>query len=248
MKKWAIIGGSGFKYHDAMIIQSKAFVETEFGQTSAPLVHALYQGKEIVFLARHGEKHTIPPHKINYRANISALKQAGVTHIISMAAVGGITSAMGPKVLAIPNQIIDYTWGREQTFFSDDLEQVTHIDFSYPYCEDLRQDLIQQAKEMLIDLVNEGTYAATQGPRLESAAEIKRLQQDGCDLVGMTGMPEAALARELDLCYAHCCIVANWAAGKADGLISMVEIEENLASSIHQAETLILATVTKKAF
>lgn len=239
----AIIGGTGLSQIEQLQILSHQQIDTPFGATSAPLLRAELQGKPVIFLARHGNPHRIPPHKINYRANIWALKQAGVSEILAVAAVGGISPAMKPAVIAIPDQIIDYSYGREQSFFSDDLEHVTHIDFSFPYTEQLRQRLIAAAATANIEIITQATYACTQGPRLETAAEIKRLGQDGCDLVGMTGMPEAALARELGIDYANVSVVANWGAGILSTEITMAEIEENLKIGMTNAIRLLKQTI-----
>lgn len=239
----AIIGGTGLSQIDQLQILSHQQIDTPFGATSAPLLLAELNGKPVIFLARHGNPHRIPPHKINYRANIWALKQAGVSEIIAVAAVGGISPAMKPAVIAIPDQIIDYSYGREHSFFSDDLEHVTHIDFSFPYTEQLRQRLISAADKADIEIITQATYACTQGPRLETAAEIKRLSQDGCDLVGMTGMPEAALARELGIDYANVSVVANWGAGILSTEITMAEIEENLKIGMNNVIALLKQTI-----
>ena len=156
-----------------------------------------------------------------------------------MAAVGGIRADMKPGRIAFPDQIIDYTYDRVQTFFEDDLDSVTHIDFTEPYCNELRGQLIRVARELGLEAVEDGTYGATQGPRLETAAEINRMERDGCDLVGMTGMPEAALARELELCYCSCSVVANWAAGRGEGSISMEDIDANLKAGMTEVRTLL---------
>lgn len=221
----AVIGGTGLTRLEGLQTSGREAAETPYGPPSSPLTHGILAGREVVFLARHGPGHTIPPHKINYRANLWALKQAGVGGIIAVAAVGGIRQDMSPSRLAVPDQIIDYTYSRPNTFFEDDLSHVTHVDFTYPYDEDLRQALIRGCREVHADAVEDGTYGVTQGPRLESAAEIARLERDGCTMVGMTGMPEAALARELELPYATCAVAANWAAGKTEGTISMASIE-----------------------
>lgn len=239
----AIIGGTGLSQIDQLQILSHQQIDTPFGATSAPLLLAELNGNPVIFLARHGNPHRIPPHKINYRANIWALKQAGVSEIIAVAAVGGISPAMKPAVIAIPDQIIDYSYGREHSFFSDDLEHVTHIDFSFPYTEQLRQRLISAADKADIEIITQATYACTQGPRLETAAEIKRLSQDGCDLVGMTGMPEAALARELGIDYANVSVVANWGAGILSTEITMAEIEENLKIGMNNVIALLKQTI-----
>lgn len=238
-----IIGGTGLTQISELTITGQQELDTPFGKPSAAYVFGELNGQKLVFLARHGNPHRIPPHKINYRANIWGFKQLGVSDIVAVAAVGGITPAMGPAVIAIPDQIIDYSYGREHTFFADDLEQVTHIDFSQPYQEQLRQRLISAAQSAQLDVVTQGTYGCTQGPRLESAAEIKRMLQDGCDLVGMTGMPEAALAKELELAYANVSVVANWGAGIVDGEITMAEIEKNLHLGMARAIALLQALV-----
>jgi len=233
MANLAIIGGTGLTSLNGLEITKREVIHTPFGEPSGPLTYGVLNGKEVLFLARHGYGHTIPPHRINYRANIWALHNAGVKQVIAVAAVGGIHDALPPGALAVPDQIIDYTWGRPSTFFEDDLKEVTHIDFSYPYCDELRTMLLDQCKAAGLTACAFGTYGATQGPRLETAAEITRMERDGCTMVGMTGMPEAVLARELDLDYACCAVSANWAAGKGDGaLISMAEIEENLKTGM----------------
>jgi 5'-methylthioinosine phosphorylase len=168
-----------------------------------------------------------------------ALKEAGAEKVIAVAAVGGIRDDLKPCKLVIPDQIIDYTWSRVNTYFEEGLTHVTHIDFTQPYCQELREILIKGGKKAKLGISDYGTYAATQGPRLETAAEILRLERDGCDMVGMTGMPEAALARELELCYATCGVVANRAAGKGEGGISMQEIEQNLKTGMEKVRTLL---------
>lgn len=245
-KLLAVIGGTGLTTLKNLEINKREVVQTPYGEPSAPLAHGVIDGKEILFLPRHGYGHVIPPHKINYRANIWALKQAGATHIIGVAAVGGIRHDMQAQKLAVPDQIIDYTWSRVNTFFEEGLSHVTHIDFSYPYCKELRQTLINSCRTLKIDVASRATYGATQGPRLETAAEIKKLEQDGCDIVGMTGMPEAALARELELCYACFAVVANLAAGKSDEMLTMEMIEANLNSGMERVRKVIEETM--KAF
>ena len=235
----AIIGGTGLTQIEDLTITGQQTLDTPFGAPSANYVFGELNGKKLTFLARHGNPHRIPPHKINYRANIWGLKELGVTEIIAVAAVGGIGSAMAPGHIAIPDQIIDYSYGREHTFFADDLEHVTHIDFTEPYTPSLRKRIIQAANNADIAITPTGTYGCTQGPRLETVAEIKRMAQDGCDLVGM---PEAALARELDLAYANISVVANWAAGIVEGEITMEEIEKNLEVGMSKAIALLEAT------
>lgn len=233
MPKLAIIGGTGLTSLAGLKIVHKEVVHTIYGEPSAPLIYGELCGKEVVFLARHGAGHTIPPHQINYRANIQALKQCDVKQIIGVAAVGGIDKEAGPGVIVIPDQIIDYTCGRINTFFEGGQTEVTHIDFSYPYSPSLRKLLIDNCKIAGLTAAEQGVYGATQGPRLETAAEIVRMERDGCTIVGMTGMPEAALARELGMEYACCAVVANWAAGKSGGKeITMDEIEQNLVNGM----------------
>ncbi len=242
MIKLAIIGGTGLNFINGLEGISTQRLKTPYGDPSADFVCGKLNGIDIIFLARHGNPHKIPPHKINYRANIWGLKQLGVSEIISIAAVGGITQNMSPAHIAIPDQIIDYSYDREHTFFVDDLEVVTHIDFTFPYSKQLRNRIIRAADNEL-SISQTGIYGCTQGPRLESAAEILRMERDGCNLVGMTGMPEASLARELDIDYAAISVVANWAAGKSEGEISMAEIEQHLKIGMADVEKLLKMVV-----
>ena len=228
MSLTAIIGGTGLTRLAHLEIERREQVSTPYGSPSSELVYGKLNGQTLVFLARHGDPHVIPPHKVNYRANIWALKQAGASRILAIAAVGGITPNMGPGRIAIADQLIDYSYGRNHTFFEEDLEAVTHIDFTHPYTPALRDSLLRAARSAGVEVAPSGVYGCTQGPRLETPAEILRMERDGCDLVGMTGMPEAALARELNVDYACCAVVANWAAGKQEGEITLAEIEANL--------------------
>ena len=239
----AIIGGTGLTSLDTLNITHRETQSTPYGDPSSLMIRGELGGRTVVFLARHGQHHTIPPHRINYRANLWALHRIGVRQVIAVAAVGGIRDDMGPGALAFPDQIVDYTWGRHCTFFEDNLSHVTHIDFTEPYCPELRARLIEAARALGLGAREPCTYAAAQGPRLETAAEIRRMERDGCDIVGMTGMPEAALARELDLHYATCAVVANWAAGKAAGEITMTEIERNLAEGLEQVKSLLARVI-----
>ncbi len=239
MAEIAIIGGTGLTTLKNLAITARQILQTPYGEPSGPVISGVLNGKNIVFLARHGYGHTIPPHKINYRANLWVLQEIGVKNVIAVAAVGGIRADLTPGAIVIPDQIIDYTWSRHATYFEEGLTHVTHIDFSQPYCEELRQSLLVAAKAAGLAVVASGTYGATQGPRLETAAEVNRLERDGCDLVGMTGMPEAALARELGLCYASCAVVANQAAGRGPSQITMQDIEHNLALGMDKVRTLL---------
>lgn len=241
----AIIGGSGLTKLRNLEITRREVMRTPYGEPSSPLVFGRLKGQDAVFLARHGHGHTIPPHEVNYRANIWALREAGASHVIAVNAVGGITAEMSAGKLVVPDQIIDYTYGRAHTFFGNEQKPVTHVDFTFPYCEALRQPILAAAREIGVDHVQAGTYGATQGPRFESIAEIRRMERDGADLVGMTGMPEAGLARELDLCYACIAVVANPAAGKAEGTISLREIERILEDGMEKVRTLLEQVVPK---
>lgn len=236
-----IIGGSGLTRLDALTVERQEIISTPYGEPSAPLTFGAFDGSPVVFLPRHGPSHTIAPHRVNYRANLWALKDAGVENVVGMAAVGGITPVMAPGMLAVPDQVVDYTWGREHTLFEADLSSVTHIDFTEPYCEPMRQTLLRGAHAAGVAVHDGGTYGATQGPRLESRAEIDRMERDGCDLVGMTGMPETSLARELGLCYASLSLSVNWAAGKSEGPITMAEIEQHLTSGMARARRVLAA-------
>jgi 5'-methylthioinosine phosphorylase len=243
MSSLAIIGGTGLTALAGLKITHKEVVHTPYGQPSGPLTHGLLHGRPVVFLARHGYSHTIPPHMINYRANLWALRHLGVEKVIAVAAVGGIHPETWPERLIFPDQIIDYTWARAHTFFEKDLAQVTHIDFSRPYCEPLRQLLIDAARAASVPAREQGTYGATQGPRLETAAEIDRIERDGCDIVGMTGMPETSLAKEIGLCYATCAVCANWAAGRGSGEITIADIRRSLEAGMGQVGRLLDAVV-----
>ena len=211
-----IIGGTGLTQLSNLEVTHRQVVRTPFGDPSGALTFGKLNRREVVFLARHGYGHTIPPHEVNYRANVWALHAEGAGPIVSVASVGAIRSDLSPGALAIPHQVLDYTWGRKHTFFEGPDQPVTHVDFTHPYCEELRASLLKAAAAAGQPIVNSGVYAATQGPRLESAAEIDRLERDGADMVGMTGMPEAALAREIGLRYAAVAVVVNHAAGRGD--------------------------------
>lgn len=243
MTKLAIIGGTGLtRLADLKIIKSDP-LPTPYGPPSADFITGELNHRPVIFLARHGNPHTIAPHKINYRANIWGLKQLGVEQIVAVAAVGGITAKMAPAHIAIPDQIIDYSHDRKHTFFEDNNYPVTHIDFTYPYNQRLRSALINAAANAAINISPIATYGCTQGPRLETAAEIKRMENDGCDVVGMTGMPEAALAKELNIEYAAIAVIANWAAGKSGGEITMAEIEQNLHAGMANTAKLLKAFI-----
>ncbi len=237
--KLGIIGGSGLGKLDELEDIHSETLSTAYGRPSAPLVHGRLEGVEVVFLPRHGQSHSLPPHLINYRANLAALKQSEVTHVIGVAAVGGITQRMAPQKLVVPDQIIDYTYGRAHTFSDGGDTGVVHVDFSYPYSETLRNLMLAAGLQLGLELLDGGCYGCTQGPRLETSAEILRMERDGCDLVGMTGMPEAVLARELNMDYACLAVVVNWAAGKSEGIVSMEEIERQLEDGMLKVRHLL---------
>jgi 5'-methylthioadenosine phosphorylase len=237
----AIIGGSGLTQLASLEVTFRKAARTPYGEPSGALTFGKLRGREVAFLARHGYGHTIPPHEVNYRANIWALREEGAAEIVSVASVGGIRADLGPGTLVIPHQIIDYTWGRRSTFFEGGDVPVSHVDFTRPYSEPLRQKLLAAARASGEPLLDGAVYAATQGPRLETAAEIDRLERDGADVVGMTGMPEAALARELDLPYATIAVVVNHAAGRGESRtgIRLERIEQMLHSTIGRARRIV---------
>ena len=238
----AIIGGSGlYSLGEDFELEEQVSRKTPFGETSADVLQGRWHDIPLAFLPRHGPDHRVPPHRVNYRANIWALKQLGVAQIIAINAVGGITADAPPLTLVLPDQIIDYSSGREHTYFDGEDGQVSHVDFSWPYSAELRGILMEAGLQQAQPLLASATYGSTNGPRLETAAEIIRLQRDGCNVVGMTGMPEAPLARELEIDYACLALVVNWAAGVVDEVISMQEIVTNLEQGLHQVKSLLLA-------
>ncbi len=234
-----IIGGSGLYALEGVEIEQSMALETPFGEPSDVIVRANWGGSSILFLARHGSGHTIPPHLVNYRANLSALRQAGAGQVLAVYAVGGISAAMKPGVLAVPDQLIDYTWGRESTLFEEGFSATDHVDFSYPYDAQMRQALLLSGERTKYALVDGGCMGVTQGPRLESAAEVLRCERDGCDLVNMTAMPEAGIARELGLPFAAIALVVNWAAGKGSSVVSMNEIYAELTRGMGQVSEVL---------
>ncbi len=212
----AIIGGSGLTTLSNLDVSHREVVRTPYGEPSGAVVFGQICGQPAMFLPRHGYGHTIAPHMVNYRANLWALHHHKATGIISVASVGGIRSDLQPGDIVLPNQIIDYTWGRKSTYFEASGTPVTHVDFTEPYDAELSSRIRDAGQALNIAMKIGGVYAAMQGPRLETAAEINRLERDGADLVGMTGMPEAVLARELGIPYAAINVVANHAAGRGD--------------------------------
>lgn len=237
----AVIGGSGLTQLANLDVSHREVLRTPYGEPSGAVTFGQICGRPVAFLARHGYGHTIPPHEVNYRANIWALSKCGAKAIVSVASVGSIRADLKPGDVVIPHQIIDYTWGRKSTYHEGQDSPVVHIDFTEPYDRSLRELLIKAAGIAGVAISDSGVYAATQGPRLETAVEIDRLERDGADLVGMTGMPEAALARELGVPYAAINLVANYAAGRADSEhgISFDMIEAVLQESMGRVRTLI---------
>jgi len=243
----AIIGGSGLSKLGNMEVTQRKVVRTPYGEPSGALTFGRIVDCEVVFLARHGYGHTIAPHRVNYRANLWALKESGARSVVSVASVGSIHKDLGPGVLVLPHQVIDYTWGRPSTFFEGSDVPVNHIDFTEPYSDALRQRIVKAAAASKERIVDRGVYAATQGPRLETAAEITRLERDGADIVGMTGMPEAALAREISLEYAALAVVANYAAGRGESehAVPLDRIAAVLDESMRRVRRIIEALCKK---
>ena len=237
----AIISGSGLTTLSNLDVSRREVVRTPYGEPSGALVFGQICGRPAMFLPRHGYGHTIPPHLVNYRANMHALEASGATRVISVASVGGIRADLGPGTLVVPDQIIDYTWGREMTFQSGGDGPVIHVDFTEPYDGAVRAQMLEVARRIGETVFDGAVYATTQGPRLETAAEINRMQGDGADIVGMTGMPEAGLARELEVPYAALCVVANWAAGRGDSRhgIKFEELEAVLQEAMTRVRRII---------
>jgi purine nucleoside phosphorylase len=237
MRRLGLIGGSGLdqfgkavKTHD---------IDSLYGQPSARMAEYHVGQSQVFFLPRHGEQHETPPHAVNYRANIDAFRQLKVEGIVAVNAVGGISDPYQPGTLSIPDQLIDYTWGREHTFSMATGDELRHIEFAGPFDGCVRTSLLSAAASAGIIVVDGGCVAVSQGPRLETAAEIRKFRQDGCGLIGMTSMPEAALAREAGLDYASLCIIANWAAGLENEPVTMPAIEATLARAMIEVRMLL---------
>ncbi|MFN3739520.1 MAG: S-methyl-5'-thioadenosine phosphorylase [Thermodesulfovibrionales bacterium] len=234
-----IIAGSGlYDIADFETIELKR-IDTPFGEPSDLYRLGRLEGHEIVFLPRHGSPHRIPPHRVNYRANLWGFKALGVERIISVSATGGISERLRPGDIVILDQIIDMTGGTRKNTFYD--EEVVHVDFTEPYCPEMRQYFIKAADESGLSVQPGGTYVATNGPRLETKAEIAFFKSIGADVVGMTAMPEAILARELELCFGGIAVVTNYAAGLLSKKLTTTEVIENMKS----ANRNILAIIKK---
>ena len=242
MKKIVVIGGTGSGHLIATAQEAGFPGETPFGRPSSAICPVNLNGSqsELVFLARHGPEGLIPPHRVNYRANLWLLQQYQPDFIVALNAVGGISQDARLAQLYFPDQLIDYTWGREHTYSDGKTVPLQHVDFTAPFDTAVREHLIDCACKLDLAFQPTGTYGVTQGPRLETAAEINRLERDGCDIVGMTAMPEAALARELGLAYAVCAIVVNRAAGRGqDGEGIHDEIKRCIQTGMRQVERLL---------
>jgi 5'-methylthioadenosine phosphorylase len=237
----AIIGGSGLTQLANLEVGGRELARTPYGEPSGALTYGRIGAADVVFLARHGYGHTIAPHEVNYRANLWALKDGGASEVVSVASVGGIRNDIWPGTLLLPDQVIDYTWGRPSTYFEGPGSPVNHIDFTEPYSAGLRGRILAAAAAIGERITDGGVYAATQGPRLGTAAEINRFERDGADIVGMTGMPEAALARELNLEYAAIAVVANYAAGRGDSehAVSLDKIQAVLDEAMGRVRRII---------
>ncbi len=237
-----LIGGTGLNQLDGFELQERRRVRTAYGEPAADVQIGRLGDLPLCFLPRHGEGHVLPPHAINYRANIAALAEAGVRQIIGVAAVGGIGAHMAPGELVLPDDLIDYTWGREHSYSLTADDDLKHVEFDPPYDPALREALLQSARAQRITVRYPAVHGVTQGPRLETAAEIRRLARDGCDIVGMTGMPEAGLAAEMHLPYACLAVVVNWAAGIGEGTIH-AEIERFIEAGMAKARKVLQGLV-----
>lgn len=235
-EQYALIIGSGFD----QLLQGEAGArgENRFGMPSAAVRTVEIEGQRVLSIARHGEPHSIPPHAINYRANLVALQEAGATRLIALNTVGVVSDVRDSGQIAVPEQLLDYTWGREHSVFDGTDGKLEHIDFTEPFTAGLRLLLLAAASTAKLDCYDGGVYAATQGPRLETAAEVDRLERDGADFVGMTAMPEAAIARELGLAYACLALIVNRAAGRSDTPIH-ADVEASTAAARSLAESLL---------
>lgn len=241
----ALIGGTGLTElaDDCELID----LDTPYGKPSAPLRVASETPVRVLFLPRHGSPHRVPPHRVNYRANLWALREAGADHVLAVTAVGGIARDCRPGALVAPDQLIDYTWGRAHTFSDTADDTLVHVDFTYPYEGRLRKELVAAAGEQDITLKDGGCIGVFQGPRLETGAEVERARRDGCDMVGMTSLPEAALARELGLDYAGIAVVSNFGAGITGNPLSEDDIAETLREPMRRVRRLVDALASRLA-
>jgi 5'-methylthioadenosine phosphorylase len=233
----AIIGGTGFER--LLKNTGKLRVKTTYGLVSS-VVSGKMEGKKVLFLPRHGADHAIPPHKINHRANVYALYERGVERILATNAVGAINTNFKPGDIVIPHDFIDFTKSRAGTFY--DKTPVTHVDVTEPYCPEMRQLMIETAEKLGLRIWDRAILVCTEGPRYETVAEIEMFRRLGCDIVGMTGLPEAVLARELEICYGSVCYVSNMAAGMQERLTAL-ELSEVSRQILPKVEQLLIETV-----
>lgn len=240
---YAVIGGSGLYQFEGLEILDEKFLSTPYGEPSEKVTIGRLGDQPLYFLPRHGADHRLPPHKVNYRANMFALKSLGVKKIIAVNAVGAAVTDLQGGDIVIPDQLIDYTWGREHTYSDGNNDGVDHIDFTQPFDVALRDKLVEAAASIDLPVVPEGVYGVTQGPRLETAAEVRKLAKDGCSIIGMTAMPEAALAKELGLAYASISIVANLGAGLSEVELTIEDIQAVVAAGLAKIQSLIKATL-----
>jgi purine nucleoside phosphorylase len=245
VKTLALIGGTGL--NELTDVAQPLPIDTPYGSPSAPIRVVCVEPVRLLFLPRHGSPHRIAPHLVNYRANMWALKEAGAQHVLAVTAVGGIGNDFAPGTLAAPDQLIDYSWGREQTYCDSSDVPLVHVDFTRPYAGRLREMVLQCAASLSISIIDGGCIGVFQGPRLESAAEVEKARRDGCDMAGMTSLPEAALARELGLDYAGIAVISNWGAGVRGGLISEADIAETLKEPMARVRALLDALIIKMA-
>lgn len=237
----ALIGGTGLtELEDSVDVLD---VETPFGAPSDPIRVLRCEPVRLLFLPRHGSPHRYPPHRVNYRANLWALKEAGADHVLAVSAVGGISEGYGPGTLVASDQLVDFTWGREHTFHDSPEMPLVHVDFTHPYEGPLRERLLEAAGRAAVDVVDGGCIGVFQGPRLESAAEIRMAGRAGCDMAGMTSLPEAGLARELGLDYAGLAVVSNWGAGVHGSRVSEDDIAETLKEPMARVRSVVAALV-----
>ena len=241
MSKIGLIGGSGLYDIKGFVLKQKKSITTPFGKPSDQYLIGKIGKTDIVFLPRHGKKHNIPPHMINYRANIWGFKKLGVERILSICAVGGIKKGLKTGDIVILDQIMDMTKNRKSTFYNGK-GRVVHIDFTEPYCPELRRIILKAGKQARVSLKNGGNYVAVEGPRLETASEIKSFKLLGGDVVGMTGMPEASLAREMEICYSGISVVANYAAGISKTKLTVPEVMEAMYASTEKIKSLLKKT------
>jgi 5'-methylthioadenosine phosphorylase len=242
----AIIGGRGLTELANLKITHRQVMRTPYGEPSGAFLFGTLNQHEVIFLARHGFGHTIPPHLVNYRANLWALREQGVNNVISIATVGGIRADLTPGTIVVPDQIIDYTHGRDATFYDTRDTSYTNANFTLPYCPELRGRILRSAGIVQQPCMDGGVYAATQGPRLDSIAEINRYERDGADMVGMTGMPETALAMELQLHYATIAVVVNHASGRGDNRqgVNMEQVNATASAAMERVRSILECAVS----